>query len=335
MKGIAHFASGVAAASFFPWAVAAARDGNPVHFILGGLMGLLPDTLDFKFYRFFYKHDVYIEPDPNDPNPQRIAEQIADAVRTAAREHRTVRVKLSTIRLGADYWQQYEVRFDPEANRVRVRFGPAVNTGQVPVPGSAPKEAREGSAALDVSLVQTYDATTRVDIFDGPTFAFEGQTPQRVVLHFLPWHREWTHSFTFGALLAALGGLIWGWRASVVMLCGYAAHLIEDQLGFMGSNLFFPITRKRLSGLHWMRSGDSLPNFLAVWLSCLLIFWNLARRTPEAAIYDFGLAHILFYGGLIPVGVFGLLMHWAKRWRPTEAEAPLEMADEWGDNQVG
>ena len=64
MKGIAHFSSGIAAASFFPWSVQAAAEGNPLYFILGGIFGLLPDTADFKFYRFFYRHDVNIELDP-------------------------------------------------------------------------------------------------------------------------------------------------------------------------------------------------------------------------------------------------------------------------------
>jgi hypothetical protein len=64
MKGIAHFVTGVAAASFLPWSIEAALRGDPLYFILGGAFGLLPDTIDFKFYRFFYRHDVYIEPDP-------------------------------------------------------------------------------------------------------------------------------------------------------------------------------------------------------------------------------------------------------------------------------
>lgn len=62
MKGFTHFMSGVAVASFGPWAIDAALAGNPIFFILGGACGILPDTLDFKFYRFFYHHDVYVEP---------------------------------------------------------------------------------------------------------------------------------------------------------------------------------------------------------------------------------------------------------------------------------
>ncbi len=119
MKGFSHFISGVAAASFCPWAVRAAMDGNPMYFILGGAFGILPDTLDFKFYRFFYRHDFYIEPDPLKPDPQAIADQLAVAVDKAKTDGKTVRVKLNTIRLGADYWQQYVIKFDTDRQEVR------------------------------------------------------------------------------------------------------------------------------------------------------------------------------------------------------------------------
>ena len=39
MKGISHFISGVAAASFCPWTVQAAIEGNPMYFVLGGAFG--------------------------------------------------------------------------------------------------------------------------------------------------------------------------------------------------------------------------------------------------------------------------------------------------------
>jgi hypothetical protein len=328
MKGISHFTSGVAVASFFPWSIAAAQDGNPLYFILGGAFGLLPDTLDFKFYRFFYKHHVYIEPDPRDPDPQAIAEKIAESVGQAGNSDKVIKVKLSTIRLGADYWQQYVVRFDPETQEVIVRFGPVVNTGQVPVPNSEPEKAAEGRAKLPCPIVQTYDATTRVDIFDGPTFGFEKDADGSVVLHFLPWHREWTHSLVMGALLAVAGGLIWDWRASAVIMGGYTVHVLEDQLGFMGSNLFFPLTKIRFPGIHIMRSGDAFPNFAAVWFSCLLIFWNVYRAMPEP-MYQFGFLKLMLYGAVLPIGIFAILLAAVSR-KEAEVET-LDMADEWGD----
>ena len=41
MKGFSHFMSGVAVASFGPWAIEAAQNGNPIFFVLGGACGIL------------------------------------------------------------------------------------------------------------------------------------------------------------------------------------------------------------------------------------------------------------------------------------------------------
>jgi hypothetical protein len=77
-----------------------------------------------------------------------------------------------------------------------------------------------------------------------------------------------------------------------------------------------------------MRSGDAFPNFAAVWLSCLLIFWNVYRAMPEP-VYQFGFLKLMLYGAVLPIGIFALLLAWVSR-GDTEAE-PLDMADEWGD----
>ncbi len=54
-------------------------------------------------------------------------------------------VMLHTIRLGADLWRQYAIRFAPEHNEVTVRIGPVVDTGQVPLPGSEPPRQKVGA----------------------------------------------------------------------------------------------------------------------------------------------------------------------------------------------
>jgi len=329
MKGIAHFVSGVAAASFCPWAVHAALEGNPLYFILGGAFGLLPDTVDFKFYRFFYRHDIYVTPDPRHPDPQAIANEIARGVEMARDRKRPVRVKLNTVRMGADYWQQYLVHFDAKKQEVAVRFGPVVNTGQVPVPGTVGQDRPVGRARLACPIVQTYDALTKVDIFDGPTFAMEADGQGSVVLHFLPWHRNWSHSLVVGGVLALLGWLIWSWQAAVVILAGFSAHVVEDQLGLMGSNLFFPISRRRFHGLHLMRSGDAIPNFAAVWTCCLLIFWNLYRFMPNPR-YEFGFLRLVLYGAVAPVGLFALA-HFALTRGQAERARTIEDEEDYGD----
>ncbi len=348
MKGIAHFITGVAAASCFPFSVRAAEEGNPLYFILGGAFGILPDTIDFKFYRFFYRHDLYIEPTSRDLDPQTIADQLAGAFDRAA-ENGECRVKLSTIRMGADLWQQYKIKFDAEAGEVVVKLGPVVNTGQVPVPNSTSQNRPAGRAKLKHPVVQTYDAVTTVDIFDGPSFLFAKNEEGRIEAHFLPWHRNWSHSYTVGVsaglviwllwgLMAWLGqqsmsGFIHGWKPLVIIALGYAGHLVEDQMGFMGSNLLYPFTKKRMKGMHVMRSGDSLPNFLAVWICCVIIFWNLYRFADDPT-YSLSLLQVTVMGGLMPLAVFGVLFALVNRGRKKE-KREIDTSKEWGDPSIG
>jgi len=334
MKGISHFISGVAAASCFPWTVQAASEGNPLYFVLGAVFGLLPDTLDFKFYRFFYRHDIYIAPDPHQPDPQAIANELARAVGMAQEPGRKeVRVKLSTIRKGADYWQQYIVKFDAENQEVLVKFGPVVNTGQVPVPNSEPEGVPVGRARLPCPLVQTYEAVTTVDIFDGPSFAFTPDGEGRSILYFLPWHRTWSHSLCTGVFFGILGGLLWGWKAGVTIPVAFAAHVLEDQLGFMGSNLFWPFTRKRFPGMKKMHATDPLPNFATVWTCLLLIFWNLYRFQPES-VYQFGFMHVVVFGAVVPLGLFAFMHHLITRGKPQE-KLVIDISREEADGMMG
>lgn len=53
MKGISHFITGVAIATFFPEVVRAGGAGSLLP-MLGGVGGILPDTIDFKFARYWY-----------------------------------------------------------------------------------------------------------------------------------------------------------------------------------------------------------------------------------------------------------------------------------------
>ncbi len=313
MKGITHFLTGVALATFFPEVVRQAADGSLLP-VLGGVAGILPDTLDFKFARYFERYDLEIDPGPN-PDPRQIADALVGAMRRAYETGRSQNVMLHTIRLGADLWRQYIVRFDPRRNQVVVRIGPVVNTGQVPFPGSEPEGLGEVAVPLDFPLVETYDEEYRVDIFSGPSFRFE-RVGDRLRVHFLDWHRRWSHSLTLAVLLglgvAALGVLVerlggggvtrtplW---AGLVAALGFAGHILEDQLGFMGSNLFYPFTKGRMSGLRLLRSGDAIPNFLTVWLALALIFFNLDRFSAAPRLNP--ISYLLLAVGL-PLGVLG------------------------------
>jgi membrane-bound metal-dependent hydrolase YbcI (DUF457 family) len=258
-----------------------------------------------------------------------MADALAEAVGRANDEQRETRVKLNTIKKGADYWQQYIVKFDADAQEVLVKIGPVVNTGQVPVPKSEPENAPVGRAKFPCNLIQTYEAVTTVDIFDGPSFAFEPDGQGNVTLQFLPWHRTWSHSLVTGLMFGGIASLVWGWKAGVVIPVAFTAHVLEDQLGHMGSNLFWPITRKRFPGMKKMHATDALPNFTTVWTCLLLLFWNLYRYAPDP-VWNFGFLHVVFYGAVIPLGLFALAHYWLTRGKEKE-ELVIDISREEAD----
>lgn len=313
MKGITHFLTGVALATFFPEVVRQAADGSLLP-VLGGIAGIFPDTLDFKFVRYFERYDLEIDPGPH-PDPHRIADALVGAMRRAYETGQSQNMMLHTIRLGADLWRQYVVRFDPRRSEVSVRIGPVVNTGQVPFPGSEPEGLKEVRVPLEFPLVETYDEEYKIDIFSGPSFRFE-RVGDRLRVHFLDWHRRWSHSLTLAVLLgvgvAALFALVergiaggvtrtslW---AGLVTTLGFAGHVLEDQLGFMGSNLFYPFTKGRTAGLRLLRSGDAIPNFLTVWLALAIILFNLDRFSASPRLDP--ISYLLLFVGL-PLVVLG------------------------------
>lgn len=273
MKGLTHFLAGIAAASFVPGVVESAVQGSYL-IVLGGVFGLLPDTLDFKFARYFEQAES-IDPDPANLDPQVIADQIAALIDRAAQTNHEVRAQLHTIKLGPDRWRQYTVRFDADRNEVAVRLGPIVNTSQMPIGAAA--STPYARASVNAKLNYTYDGDVNVDIFGGPSFAFAPKA-NGVEIQFLPWHRAWSHSLTLAVILGALIALLFqSAQAGLVAAVGMAAHIVEDQLGYLGSNLFWPLTKERSSGARLIHSGDAIPNFLGVWIALQLTVFNLDR----------------------------------------------------------
>jgi membrane-bound metal-dependent hydrolase YbcI (DUF457 family) len=287
MKGIAHFAVGVAVATFFPEIVQDAAWSLAFGPVLAGIAGLLPDTLDFKLLRYLQQPDEVIDPARCDPvgsgaglpDPRPMATRIAAAVDRACESGRRVRLQLHTLKLGSDLWRRWSVEFDVPQRQVHVRLGPVVTTGQVALAGSAPPSPMVGSAPVRAPLLFPDGGEIVVDIFSGPSLALE-PVGDGVEVVFLPWHRAWTHSLLVVVMLGLLGCLlapVYGLALALAAL----AHILVDQLGFMGSNLLFPLTRRRTRGLGLFHSGDALPNFLAVWTSGVLILWNLDRFSAQ------------------------------------------------------
>jgi membrane-bound metal-dependent hydrolase YbcI (DUF457 family) len=311
MKGIAHFVSGIAAATFIPGVVEQAASGSLLP-ALGGIFGLLPDTLDFKFARYFERAED-VDPDPRHPDPQMIANQIAEAIDRAYKRNRPVRVRLHTMKLGVDLWRQYTVRFDTERGEVAVRIGPTVNTAQMPYSGSEIEGLGEACAKVEAPMWYTYGEEMKIDIFGGPSFAFrrtgsrlqQAEAGDRVEIEFLPWHRAWSHSLVLAAFLGLAGGLLFNASVGLVIFAGMAVHILEDQLGYMGSNLFWPLTDSRTGGLRLIHSGDPIPNFVTVWTALVLILFNLDRFSGQAPFFE--PATYLLFALAVPVGVLLLI----------------------------
>ena len=329
MKGIAHFLSGIAAASFIPVVVQQSAQGAWL-LALAGACALLPDTLDFKFGRFLERPDDAIDPGPQ-PDARAIADRIAAAADAAFQTGRPRTVQLHTVKLGADAWQQYAVRFDTSRGEIAVRIGPVVSTSQVPVGATAARA--DARAKFSAPMNYTYDAEVKIDIFSGPSFRFE-RKGDAIAITFLPWHRAWSHSLTVAIGLGVIAGLLWGWLAGIVAAVGYAVHVLEDQLGAMGSNLLWPLTRGRSPGLNLIRSGDAIPNFVTVWTACALTLFNLDRfadapRLP-AAPYLLGVVALPIVA-LVPTYIAGRNR---EKPRPVETLRQAELVAETQETEV-
>ncbi len=316
MKGISHFMSGVAAATFIPALVNMSAEGSLV-LLLAGVGGIMPDTLDFKLARYLEKPDAELDPDPNHPDPQAMAEQVAAAINRAWETGKPVQAQFHTMKLGADLWRQYGVHFGGSEQQVTVRIGPVVNTSQVPLAGSE-LDLPLGRAPIAAPTRYTYDAETKIDIFSGPSFEFKKKS-EAVEISFLPWHRRWSHSLTVAALIGGVLALLIGPWYGLAYVLGSTAHILEDQLGHMGSNLFYPFTQERAEGLKLFHSGDALPNLFAVWLSMILILFNLDRFAAVPILNPWS-----YFS-------FGLLLPWAAilglRWLNRRWEKALSAGD--------
>ena len=310
MKGFTHFISATAVATCIPGVAEFAVNNTSYIIVLGGVFGILPDTLDFKFNRFLHKYDELYDPGEN-PDPNKIAAVVAKWIDTAYKEKRPVHLHLHTIKVGADLWREYLVRFKEDTKEIEVEIGGIVNTGKVPVPNSAPEKPIIGKAKVVCPFKQNYSTVTTVNIFSGPSFGFVPKD-NFIDIQFIPWHRGWSHSLTLGALcgiivwiIAALSSGNWlypAWMYAAVVTLGLWTHVLEDQLGHLGSNLFFPFTKERSEGFHLMHANDAIPNFLTVWLSITAIFWNMYRVLPHSGgtrIHINGWAY-LFYVVIIP-----------------------------------
>jgi len=225
------------------------------------------------------------------PHPMFIAEKVAKAIDEAYETGRDVRVKLQTIRMIGDVYRRYLVDLDWEHDTVRVVIGPIVTVGGVPIEGTeVPEYRRVAEVKTKHPFVKKYPKPTVIDAFSGPSIGFK-KGKDRVEELFLPWHREWSHSFVTGAVLAAilyiLATFIGYANAADLALAsmfGFWIHIIEDHLGFMGGNLFYPFTNRRFPGFGIGESGSAALNFATAWLMFDFIIANFNRYSERPPI---------------------------------------------------
>ncbi|MGB9636597.1 MAG: metal-dependent hydrolase [Thermoplasmata archaeon] len=283
MKGITHFLTGIAIATCFASAVEAALFEKSLIILLGGIFGILPDTLDFRLTRYLEKHTYEVDPYP-DLDPKPIAETMARAIDEAWETSKPVNVKFHTIKHDQAYWRQYFIRIDKKNKTITARIGGLIPwADEPPLPGSEPDPPKTATASFKPDLDYFYDEETKVSILSGPDFEMR-RDGNKVRLEFIPWHRRWTHSLSLGLLLGAIGALvfsaIYGFSTMSLVVFGiitggFWGHVIVDFFGLMGSNLFPPFTKKRIKGLGLCRSSDALPNFFTNYTLLLIIIWNL------------------------------------------------------------
>ena len=336
MKGIAHFSIGVALATFIPGAIERAASGHAFDLLVAGAFGLLPDTLDFKFARFFSREDFVVDPHPKKINPKEIAETVAKAVKVAHQERRKVNVRFHTIQLAQDRWRSYEIDFDTDENEVIVRVGPVVTTSKMPLSGTEfPPNRAEARVKLDVPIIYTHDGPSHVDILSGPTMGFEPTDDGRVEAVFIPWHRQFSHSFTLGLFIGLAFWALFGWYWALMTAIPFWAHVFFDCFGYMGGNLFWPITKKRTGGLRLFHASSPLANFFGVWTSAAVIVFNMNRFAPNPVFAMSAPRFFALWVG-IPAAITGIYISLTKRKLPKispEEEQIREFAEEIADGE--
>jgi membrane-bound metal-dependent hydrolase YbcI (DUF457 family) len=294
VKGISHFASGLCVASCVPGVVTDAAQGGLL-IALGGAAGLLPDFLDFRFARFLERRDADITPTgAATDQAQHIAAAFAAEVAMAARGTPRV-VQLHPLRLGVDGWVTFRIAFE---STTRLRVAVATPAG-------------EQVAEVEISAVyQPYDGVFEAGELGGPSLRLASNGQGAVAIDFLPWHRTWSHSLMLAAMLGVAIALAGAPLAGIVAVLGFAVHVLEDQLGYLGSNLFWPLTHARGGGLGLLHAGDTAPNLLTVWLSLAILVLNLDRAMPLPAIEP--VAYVLF--ALILPAIVLVAIHMRTRW---------------------
>jgi membrane-bound metal-dependent hydrolase YbcI (DUF457 family) len=273
MKGITHFCAGIAVASCFPYAIETASSGNPICFIIAGIMAAVPDTIDFKFLCFVKFVDYRIIPEYENFDPDFIAEKVAEAAHQCHLTNKKKRIRLCSVRTSAEDWFEYSISF--RGNEIIVKEN------------SDKKSPKKGTAKCLLPFHCSYDATTTATIFVGPTITLtpeEGYTQ----VDFIDWHRGFSHSFAMAIVLSVLISIFINTTVGIIALAAYGSHILLDQFGHMGSAILWPFKKTKISGCSLCHSSSRFANIFTVAVSTLIVFANIFYfQYPSQALNAF------------------------------------------------
>lgn len=305
--------SGLAVASCFPAAVTAAANGNPLYFLLGGIASLLPDVVDARLVRHLHKHDAQVISDPLSPDPQIIADAIAEAIDRTARRQHPLRLQLHGIRLARDRWQGFRLRFNPRSREISVKLTTIIRRNGRPAHDNH-VQPTQNAATAEFETPLRLDHTATMDVADGTLLSFRPSDDGGLVTAgFAPWKRQFSHSLLLAAVVTLLAGILWNPLAAAIVCGASAAHLLLDQLGAMGCNLLWPLRRQRAPGLMLLHPAQRLPNLAITWLAALLIYSNLARQRVPPLESAFTSVQMLVFGTGGLIGLIGLIRN-RRKW---------------------
>jgi len=255
--------------------------------VLGAIAGILPDFLDFKIIKFFWPIDDEIIPDWPIPDSEKIAKEIAAIIDNVWENKKPYTIQIHTIKTGPNTWRRWYIHLDPDNKKVKVGIGPIQTFGGRPFEATMeeiPKEKRVAEASFNAPLIYNYkDRTIKMKILSGPTVSFVPKE-NGVEVVFLPWHRYISHSFVVGGIFSifvmlimlALGSTFYrAYIYGLAFFVGYSSHILTDQPGHMGSNLFWPFTKKRIEGLKITESADPFANLGTFWTAIAILLWQM------------------------------------------------------------
>ncbi|MEI6564479.1 MAG: hypothetical protein WCO42_09275 [bacterium] len=283
--------TGLAWASCWPAAHQAAREGNPIPFLLGAVCALLPDTLDRWTTGLLERPDIHIVPPPEAPAPQAIAEALVMGISHCHNTGKAIGMECYPVPIDVKRWRPYRLQFDSVRRLIGVSFD---DTG---VPGAL--------LASPVSFVS--DTLSTLAIHNAPVSLLAAPKDDgRVAITVTSAGRPWSHSLVMAGSIGAIAGGLWGMTAGVIAGGAMGLHAFIDQWGFTGSNLYWPFTHKRSEGWQWVQPNQGrFFDFALFWMALLLLGWNILR-TINPPVESPPLTQILLFGGAIPLALLKL-----------------------------